>query len=257
MSEITLFYTLSYVDEDGKQHIFYVGRTSKKLSERLAEHQEDARKNRTPKGKLMNALAQQGIATEITEIARTSTHATKVVAPIEDALIAQYRAMGCDLMNVGTGRLGGVPGRHTKIEWTEEMLNDLGVLNNADVAKKYNIGISAVSRKRKQTGKAGYGHFDWTPEAIALLGSASDADVAKRLGLERATVSQKRRALNIPDFGYRGRPPSKVNSLPDEYHQRLGTTTDQALAAEYGVDPSTVRKSRLKRNIPPYNLKNN
>ena len=74
------------------------------------------------------------------------------------------------------------------LQWTDEMLAQLGREKDAVLAERWGTSAKTVNLKRKALGIAAFGHFQWTPEAIALLGSESDAELARRLGISKASV---------------------------------------------------------------------
>lgn len=81
------------------------------------------------------------------------------------------------------------------------------------------------------------------PGLRALLGTTPDRQIALRYGLSRTRVGQIRSRLNLERF------PGSLTPPPNFFEQ-LGTTSDSALAREWGFSPSAVRRYRKERKVP-------
>ena len=80
------------------------------------------------------------------------------------------------------------------IEWTKQMLNDLGKLNDRQVAEKYSISIGTVYQKRKylrippSRQRASYKKVS-TDQVLELIDKGmSQTDAAKTLNTSRQNV---------------------------------------------------------------------
>ena len=69
------------------------------------------------------------------------------------------------------------------LQWTEEMLAQLGQEKDAVLAERWGTSAKTVNLKRNALGIAAFGHFQWTPAAQALLGTQADAHIAQQLGI--------------------------------------------------------------------------
>lgn len=252
MTELmTLFYHLSYRNEEGKQHIFYIGRTGTTLARRLQGHRRDAVKGVTPKGQLMQAIAKRGLAVAITEITRTNTHDQQVVAAIEDTLIAQYLEAGWTLANKGKGACGIVPGMQLDYEWSESELAMLGKVSDTELAKLKGCDRTTVANKRKALdipSGGNSGQFEskvnnLPAEFWSRLGKVTDRNLADEYGVSILTVGNARNALGIPKPTRMGLQ-RKTQNLPSEYWEQLGKIPDIILANQYNLHRQTVSRNR-------------
>lgn len=246
MTELTLFYHLSFVNAEGSRTIFYVGRTGKTLSRRLSQHKRDARKLRTGKGRLMAELMQLGYVVEITEIDRIGTYDKEVVSQIEDELIAQYSANGHKLYNSHTGNAGGIVGQVRSIDWTDEIVSDLGTMSDLKVAAKYNLGVSAVTYKRVSLRIPAHGDWkrvdNWV-DYEHLLGQIPDTQIAKILGIDTAAVQRRRQKKGIQSF---------ESNVWLQVDHLLGTMMDKDVGKIVGKSAGAVKHRRLSLGIPGY-----
>lgn len=238
--QLTRFYHLSYVDKQGERHIFYVGRTTSPLARRFSGHKRDAKKGRTRKGKLMQALMKQRLAVEITEITQTDTYDKEVVAAIEDTLIRTYRANGHVLQNESSGNSGCVPGDQQEIQLAPEIESLLGTMPDSDIAKMVPCSQTTIRYKRESKGIPAFRKFQWTPDLLDLLGKVSDTVVAEKAGISLTTVGKKRISLGIP---------LHIIDIP---HELLGKVPDREIARRVGCHASHVGNIRQRLGIPAF-----
>lgn len=249
MQQQTLFYHLSYVDENNERQIFYIGRTGLGLAKRLAQHKSIARRKKTTNGQYIVALELQGFTIEITEIYSVNTHERKTVEVIEDRLIQEYLNQGWELTNRGTGGFGLVPGQCRKnVVWTQEMEQQLGILSDYEISKRFHITRYAAMKRRLEKGlqpkTLKTESIEWTSEADALLGTMSDSCVAERLNITHTMVWRRRDVLGIPAY--------KPENQWNEIDPLLGTMIDKIIAQRFGVPISKIARRRQILNIPPY-----
>lgn len=143
------------------------------------------------------------------------------------------------------------------IVWTEEMLSLLGKDTDHALAERFGISNMTVARKRNElqipiyewraSGVRYQSLFKWTPESIARLGKEPDLLIAQSLGISRQAVYIKRKSLKIK--APRQRAP-RVNRLPVDAIPLLGTCSDSALAARFGIPADVVFQARRSRKIP-------
>ena len=118
------------------------------------------------------------------------------------------------------------------LQWTDDMLAQLGREKDAVLAERWGISAKTVNLKRNALGIAAFGHFQWTSETTALLGKASDAEVAKQLGISKASGAA-----------------SSAFDWTDEAIALLGTASDAKVAEQLGLSRLTVYNARVARGI--------
>lgn len=144
----------------------------------------------------------------------------------------------------------------TRFEWTEELLELLGVLPDEAVAAKAGISRGAVGAERRRRAippaRPPRPPIEWTEEMLALLGTDSDAAVARELGIQPATVSRKRSRLGIPPF--HPPPHDQYRRFPwkPEELALLGKVSDGELAKTLGLAKTTVTNKRQSLGLPPF-----
>lgn len=105
--------------------------------------------------------------------------------------------------------------------WTQEKIDLLGKLPHKELAQKWGVAPSTVSRRTKEYQKPylcpGTNNISrrkatdfWTPEKLALLGQRSDRELAQAWGVHNGTVRRRRQLLAIPKY-VKGR---KERALP-------------------------------------------
>jgi hypothetical protein len=241
----TLFYHLSYVDENNERHIFYIGRTGLSLAVRLAQHKSAAKRKNTTNLRFIRELLQRGYAIEITEVHQVDSYERKIVEVEEDRLIREYLAKGCQLTNKGTGGFGLVPGECQKeVLWTQEMECLLGVVSDREIAQRFNITRYAVMKRRAERDIAALAWTEWTPEMDTLLGSMTDVELGKYLGICYQIVNRRRKHLGIPVY-HKPDPWTKIDPL-------IGTIPDREVALKFGYSTGAIAKRRRLLGIPPF-----
>jgi hypothetical protein len=98
---------------------------------------------------------------------------------------------------VGLGR-DLVLGYHGPL-WTAPEIALLGMLPDAEVARRTGRSPNAVRLMRERVGIPNPAGNRWTAAGIALLGTLPDREVARLLGRSLASVTQKRCKLGIPN----------------------------------------------------------
>ncbi|MDO4592644.1 MAG: hypothetical protein Q4B46_07570, partial [Comamonadaceae bacterium] len=83
------------------------------------------------------------------------------------------------------------------LQWTDEMLAQLGKEKDAVLAERWGTTAKTVNLKRNALGIPACGHVQWTQEMLTVLGTDSDAELAKRWGMSKASVVAKRKELGI------------------------------------------------------------
>ncbi|HSL83195.1 MAG TPA: hypothetical protein VLF66_10480, partial [Thermoanaerobaculia bacterium] len=143
-----------------------------------------------------------------------------------------------------------------RFQWTEELLELLGVLPDTGVAEKAGVHRLTVAAERRRRGippaLSRRPPIEWTEEMIALLGTASDQAVAEALGVGRHSVKQKRQGLRIPPFHPPPHDKNQAYPWQPEDLARLGKVSDGTLARALGLNPTTVRTKRHSLGIAPF-----
>jgi len=144
---------------------------------------------------------------------------------------------------------------HAPIDWTDEMIAQLGTQSDSSVGRALGISGSAVRSKRRAL------HIDpaepvrarrrtsppfWTAQRDALLGTDSDLKIADRLGISQYQVTGRRKKLAIAPAN----PQQKIDWTP--IYPLLGQQTDQSLAEKFNVSYKSVCLRRRKLKIAPF-----
>lgn len=140
------------------------------------------------------------------------------------------------------------------IEWTPDMIAQLGTAGDKEVASDLGISFHSVSYKRRLLKippfnpapyNRGNAPFAWRPEDLALLGKMPDRRLAAQLGISESTVHFKRQRLGIPAF----RPHRRIR-WSEEMLELLGRVRDSDVAEQYGIPKKSVYLKRTKLGIP-------
>lgn len=145
--------------------------------------------------------------------------------------------------------------KFSHFKWTAEAESLLGTTSDSAIAQRLGINASAVLARRRKLDIAAYtSPVDadkekvWTQDVISRLGIQSDASIARELDLFQATVSNKRNALGIA-------PLAAKPWITEALISMLGTAPDDAIAKEFNVSATSVRRLRRTREIPSFTEK--
>jgi hypothetical protein len=137
-------------------------------------------------------------------------------------------------------------------EVEEHLIKSYGIRNSGGLLCNFSIG------------GRGNRAYDFTEEHISLMGTITDEELAKVVGCTRSNVSHVRRGLGIPACEDRPNysPPPPMGGwnkkvLPQECIDRLGTTSDSKLAAEFGTTRYVIAQRRKELGIPSHAEVNN
>ncbi|MFL6201408.1 MAG: hypothetical protein ACJ76J_19735 [Thermoanaerobaculia bacterium] len=151
-------------------------------------------------------------------------------------------------------RIEREPFQSNKLLWPAHLLELLGKIPDATLARRAGISWSTVQEERRRRGippaRPQRPPVDWSEDMIQLLGTAEDKEVAAELGIPTASVFRKRRILGIP--AYRSRVLRKDPFWTSRRIARLGTAPDRDLAREWKVLPGIVCYHRVMLGIPPF-----
>jgi hypothetical protein len=257
--------------------IYYIGKTSMGLKDRLRPHIYKSKKRRTPKERWINSLISEGYQPLINELARLEKPTDAEVAVTEQAWIDLYQLSNPKLTNVGFGGQGG-SGSH-RLSWTPELDALLGKVSDSDIAQQLGCDRKSVAYRREKLGISrcpqtnfvvpplgGWNRIDLPDEIISQLGKVSDSQLARQAGVCSSVVGRHRVERGIASYGHSANHPTrfKLNQphprwysrgrieLPGEVISQLGKVSDCRLADQTGVHKSTIRKYRIERGIASY-----
>ena len=83
------------------------------------------------------------------------------------------------------------------IEWTAEMIAQLGTDKDAVLAERWGTTAKTVNLKRNSLSIAAFGHVTWTQAMLDELGRSTDAELAARWSISKASVVARRTELGI------------------------------------------------------------
>lgn len=193
--------------------IRYVGKTVNPLSLRLREHIWVSRTNRSKcrRAIWIKSLTEINLKPEIKLLETVDETDWKAA---ERKWETDLKAQGFDLLNdAPTG--GGCGRNERRINWTKELIAELGKIPDAILAERLNVSRKAVAYKRQSLGiKASFDRTRNTPPP-------------KMSGWNKITLSSD--AIG-----------------------KLGKIPDYILAREYNVSKEVIQRARRKRKIKPY-----
>ena len=122
----------------------------------------------------------------------------------------------------------------------------LGRSSDAALAARFHLSVATVSRKRRELGvEARFGRrgvpVRWTPAMDADLDRLTVLEMARTYGIKTDTVRSRLRQLGRQPLVRRQKAAWDSARLA-----RLGRDSDSALAREWGVSHTTVRRKRLE-----------
>ncbi|MGL5922893.1 hypothetical protein [Chroococcidiopsis sp.] len=208
MNTVTRIYTL--VDPtDGL--VFYVGRTTLQLSQRLCSHIRDGQKRRTAKGLKIFEILAKGLKPEIVLIATHENISATDGRTIEGAWIDFY-SISHKLTN--TGSTCGGHSNNAKIAWTDEVVDLLGKLPDEILAKQLGCDRKTVEfQRRKRSIKpcgyinkpippnmGGWNKIKLPEKVIELLGKEPDWLLGKKFGYCKTVIARARKELGVASY---------------------------------------------------------
>lgn len=191
-------------------YVFYVGRTTMRLSQRLNAHIDKARrqKSQSPKSQRIRDLLRRGLRPEIVEI---DSVPVDDAAQAEGEWIARYRAIGVPLTNVQSHNVGGLS--RSIVDWTPETLAKLGQISDSDLAAELGVDRKTVEYHRQKHGiprkpqttfvvpqRGGWNRKELSPEILARLGTVPDHVLAAEAGVSKKVIVTARNARHIPSW---------------------------------------------------------
>lgn len=96
------------------------------------------------------------------------------------------------------------PAESTKVEWTAEMLDELGKMTDSAFAEKYNILRHQAYSKRTELGikpvartNSGMSKYVWPEDEQALFKKFNNSELAELLNIPYASIQHRRKWLGI------------------------------------------------------------
>lgn len=253
-------YSIYALKNNLTEEIFYVGRTSTTLNLRKQRHKARAKNQESG---LKNEYLRK-INYEF------SIFLLETVDDIEKAYEKENYFI--EFYNTPTNekKAGKISQRfkNLKIQWSDEMINQLGTMPDYIFARKFNISKAVTIKNRKELGISSYaektGNFGTfkkgnIPSPLArqerfikendvhILGKMTDKEAAKILGVCLQTVFQERKRRGIKDFRN-----SNAIIVDDETIKLLGKMSDKKLSNLSGYSYKKIISKRKELNIKSY-----
>lgn len=255
--------------------VFYVGRTSRPLHLRLAQHLNEARHNRSRKKSFrICSILQNGLSPLIVELEQVALEAS---ADAEGKWMDYYRSIGITLTNISNHHCGSfpytsnLPSSPKKRRIPRDVILQLGCMPDKKLGEIYDIPQWVITRARNRRAivsfdeqqnypsriqpgdypaSANIRKIHFSQETIDQLGKESDGKIAKRCGVSSNVIRNERTLRGISPFKATGDYQSR--KLPKEAIDLLGSVYDRELAARYNVSNTTIADARKKRGIPSF-----
>jgi len=206
-------YKIYALVENKSGEIFYIGRTKQDVRQRFRAHKNRASLNEPTEKDNLIRLYKFDISCTVLDSFDNYLEAKHK----EQYFIDLYKPRGNSrIANSISPKL-----KNNVIEFSQEMLNELGKIADYKFAEKYKISKTATAIKRKKlnipdyassTGNNGkfsiggdYGrpigyYRKFKPEDVKLLGTMTDKSLALLLGLHKDTIRRERVAQKIQPF---------------------------------------------------------
>lgn len=242
------------------KEIFYVGRTSTSLNLRKQRHKARAKNQESG---LKNKYI-RNINYEFTIFLLQTVDNIEKAYEKENHFIEFYNSL------TNEKKAGKISQRfkNLKIQWSDEMINELGTIPDYIFARKFNISKAVTTKNRKELGITSYaektGNFgvfkkgnipsplarqerSIKEEQVYLLGTMTDKSLAKKLGVHHQTVCNERKRRGIKDF-------RNANAIivDDKTIKLLGTMSDKKLSDLSGYNYKKIISKRKELNIKSY-----
>lgn len=139
----------------------------------------------------------------------------------------------------------GIPAFRRTPKWNPENDSLLGQMHDTQLSERFGVPVCAIADRRRELGidkkpkTRLEDRVDWARES--RFGKVSDSSIARDLGIDRKLVTMERRRRGIEKF--------RPTSITEEIIEALGTASDLALAARFGIGKSQVQKWRTERGI--------
>lgn len=148
--------------------------------------------------------------------------------------------------------------RSVTIEWSEQMLDNLGEISDKDFAEYFEICVASVYLKRLLLSIPALNAIDAPappsiPSAVVnLLGIKSDVELAKTFDISRWPIRVNRLFRGLAAAPKLPRE-NQIKWTPEQ-EAMLGTVSDREIAKMMAVSPMSVKYRREALHIKPYRI---
>lgn len=139
--------------------------------------------------------------------------------------------------------------------WTRRQIAMLGTVSDAILARKLNLPVGTVLKKRLKLGipaSRPARSLTWTPAAIAMLGKVPDGKIAKLFDMSILSVRHKRISRGIRCYA---RTSKTWHFWTKKELALLGKMPDGDVALRTGINKASVAWKRCKLGIPAFTQK--
>lgn len=190
--------TTIYAYLDSKSGVpVYVGKTTMKLKRRANAHDDHAR--RKPKTPFHKWLARNKAKLLVLDVVKFEDSSQAEVRWIK-RLGKRYPLLNVNDYSSGNPGVG-------RIEWTEELIAQLGRRTDSEIAQELGCCRKAVAYKRETLGIKRFPDPHNTPQTIYLdlvtlarLGTEPDYKIANDVGVSKFVIAKHRKKLGIESY---------------------------------------------------------
>lgn len=125
------------------------------------------------------------------------------------------------------------------------MVAQMGVVRDADIARKYGITRARVGQIRERLNIEAVSPPDVPGDIIALLGVLPDKDIASRFGIAAKRIRGIREQMGIPVAAA-----SPYEAAIDAVRHRVGVDSDHQIAKDLGIPSQRIFAYRHRHGIP-------
>ena len=193
--------------------IFYLGRTSMSLSQRLTSHKRDGKNKDTPKARYIKWIQWMGLQPEIVELDKLVNATIEEIRDKEQAYIDFY-GLTRELANSGDSSRGGT-GDNARIDWNEALIARLGTIPDWEIAKELDCNVGTVCYMRNRLGitkcgnreelrkippMGGWNKIKLPQDIIDKLGTMPDYKLGELAGVAKTVIARNRKELGIESY---------------------------------------------------------
>lgn len=173
-----------------------------------------------------------------------------------DTVIADLVGINKDQVTYRRNRLGIDPYRRgTRIQWTQQMLDNLGEISDGDFAEYFEICKLSVYIKRILLSIPTFNTLDFPSPpnipraAVKFLGKKYDVELAEEFSVNRLNIRVNRLIRGIAPLD---RVPNELQfSWTTEMDALLGLKSDKEVGKELGISGKVVQYRRRKLGVEP------
>lgn len=121
----------------------------------------------------------------------------------------------------------------------------LGTASDENLAQEFKLASKTIRHYRRSLGVERFGANVMPTEALDLLGSMPDNKLGERYGVSAQVVSRWRAENDVSAY-------KKSDAYRAQIIPLLGKRSDNSIAKDFGIHPSSVHALRSKFKIPPF-----